>query len=132
MVTGWYHASGGNWYYFSNSGYMHTGWILLGRTWYYLDPADGKMLADGIHAISGSSFAFRSSGAMVTGWYLAPDGSWYYFNGSGHMHKGWILLGRTWYYLNPADGKMYADQIVSIDGRDSSFSASGAWLGYVD
>ena len=132
MVTGWYHASGGNWYYFSNSGYMHTGWILLGRTWYYLDPADGKMLADGIHAISGSSFAFRSSGAMVTGWYLAPDGFWYYFNGSGHMHKGWILLGRTWYYLNPADGKMYADQIVSIDGRDSSFSASGAWLGYVD
>ena len=111
---------------------MHTGWILLGRTWYYLDPADGKMLADGIHAISGSSFAFRSSGAMVTGWYLAPDGFWYYFNGSGHMHKGWILLGRTWYYLNPADGKMYADQIVSIDGRDSSFSASGAWLGYVD
>ena len=132
MVTGWYRASDGNWYYFSNSGYMHTGWILLGRTWYYLDPADGKMLADGIHAISGSSFAFRSSGAMVTGWYLAPDGSWYYFNGSGHMHKGWILLGRTWYYLNPADGKMYADQIVSIDGRDSSFSASGAWLGYVD
>lgn len=132
MVTGWYHASDGNWYYFSNSGNMHTGWILLGRTWYYLDPADGKMLADGIHAISGSSFAFRSSGAMVTGWYLAPDGSWYYFNGSGHMHKGWILLGRTWYYLNPADGKMYADQIVSIDGRDSSFSASGAWLGYFD
>ena len=132
MVTGWYRASDGNWYYFNNSGNMHKGWILLGRTWYYLDPANGKMLADGIHAISGSSFAFRSSGAMVTGWYLAPDGSWYYFNGSGHMHKGWILLGRTWYYLNPADGKMYADQVVSIDGRDSSFSASGAWLGYVD
>ena len=131
MITGWYYSDG-YWYYFNGSGYMHTGWLRLGSTWYYLNPSDGKMYADGIHAIGNSSFAFTGSGAMVTGWYYSSDGYWYYFNGSGYMHKGWLCLGNTWYYLRPSDGRMYADSIELIDGRHSSFAASGAWLGYTD
>lgn len=45
---------------------------------------------------------------MVTGWLKDGGGTWYHLEGSGAMATG----------------------TVSIDGRRSRFSTSGAWLGY--
>ncbi|MBR0306519.1 MAG: hypothetical protein IIX07_06900, partial [Lachnospiraceae bacterium] len=51
-----------HWYYFNPSGYLATGWILDGGTWYYLNPT-----------------ADATQGQMSVGWQLI-NGVWYYLN----------------------------------------------------
>lgn len=62
-ATGWKQLSDGNWYYFNSDGKMQTGWLKLGKYWYYLN----------------------GSGIMVTGWQKLADGNWYYFYPGGTM-----------------------------------------------
>lgn len=83
MQTGWLKV-GRSWYYLSASGAMKTGWLKQGRTWYYL----------------------KSSGAMAVGWYKV-GGDWYWSSASGAMGANrWI--GN--YYLKGLRG--YGDQPV--------------------
>ena len=104
MVTGWMNG-GGPWYYLTGSGAMATGWFQDGTTWYYSS----------------------SSGAMMTGW-LNGGSSWYYLSGSGAMATGWILDHGAWYYMDEAGAMVTGTQ--EIDGRSSTFSSSGRWVGY--
>ena len=104
------------WYHFDARGYMQTGWIYLGNTWYYLE----------------------SSGAMLCNQWGYINGKWYHFDGSGAMQTGWILLDGTWYYLE-SSGAMLSNQWGYINGEWYYFRASGAmasntWVGiyYVD
>lgn len=125
MATGWMN-SGSNWYYLSGSGAMATGWLYDEGSWYYLDAMTGAM-ATGWAQVDGKWYFLRSSGAMLTGW-LNGGGSWYYLTGSGAMATGWILDGGAWYYLG--DTGAMATGTQEIDGRSSTFSLSGRWLGY--
>lgn len=92
-----------DWYYFDGNGIRQTGWLQSGQRWYYLNPADGKML---------------------TGWQLV-NGAWYYMNpGGGEMLTGWIQpKPNEWYYLN-ADGSMASNTVVEGCWLD----ASGKWI----
>jgi glucan-binding YG repeat protein len=103
MVTGWQKIGTGyltrdgrwwldqrfyddaQWYYFSASGAMQTGWVNDGGSWYWL----------------------TESGAMGTGWQLV-NGTWYWFNASGAMQTGWQQVNGSWYYLS-ASGAMLHD-----------------------
>ena len=125
MVTGWKQI-GGQWYFLNSSGAMVTGWMNDGGTWYYLDASTGAM-ATGWAQVDGKWYFLRSSGAMVTGW-MNGGGSWYYLTGSGAMATGWILDGGAWYYLG--DTGAMATGTQEIDGRSSTFSLSGRWVGY--
>ena len=125
MATGWMN-SGSNWYYLSGSGAMATGWLYDEGSWYYLDASTGAM-ATGWAQVDGTWYFLRSSGAMVTGW-MNGGGSWYYLTGSGAMATGWILDGGAWYYLGDTGAMVTGTQ--EIDGRSSTFSLSGRWLGY--
>ena len=125
MATGWMN-SGSNWYYLSGSGAMATGWLYDEGSWYYLDASTGAM-ATGWAQVDGKWYFLRSSGAMVTGW-MNGGGSWYYLTGSGAMATGWILDGGAWYYLGDTGAMVTGTQ--EIDGRSSTFSLSGRWLGY--
>lgn len=125
MVTGWMNG-GGTWYYMRSSGAMVTGWMNDGGTWYYLDATTGAM-AIGWVQVDGKWYFLRSSGAMLTGW-LNGGGSWYYLTGSGAMATGWILDGGAWYYLSDTGAMVTGTQ--EIDGRSSTFSLSGRWVGY--
>ena len=125
MATGWMN-SGSNWYYLSGSGAMATGWLYDAGSWYYLDASTGAM-ATGWAQVDGKWYFLRSSGAMLTGW-LNGGGSWYYLTGSGAMATGWILDGGAWYYLG--DTGAMATGTQEIDGRSSTFSLSGRWVGY--
>ncbi len=125
MATGWMN-SGSNWYYLSGSGAMATGWLYDAGSWYYLDATTGAM-ATGWAQVDGKWYFLRSSGAMVTGW-MNDGGTWYYLTGSGAMATGWILDGGAWYYLG--DTGAMATGTQEIDGRSSTFSLSGRWLGY--
>ena len=125
MATGWMN-SGSNWYYLSGSGAMATGWLYDAGSWYYLDATTGAM-ATGWAQVDGKWYFLRSSGAMVTGW-MNDGGTWYYLTGSGAMATGWILDGGAWYYLG--DTGAMATGTQEIDGRSSTFSLSGRWVGY--
>lgn len=125
MITGWMN-DGGTWYYMRSSGAMVTGWMNDGGTWYYLDATTGAM-ATGWAQVDGKWYFLRSSGAMLTGW-LNGGGSWYYLTGSGAMATGWILDGGAWYYLSGTGAMVTGTQ--EIDGRSSTFSLSGRWVGY--
>ena len=64
---------------------------------------------------------------MATGWF--QDGTtWYYSSSSGAMMTGWILDHGAWYYMDEA-GAMVTGTL-EIEGRSSTFSSSGRWVGY--
>lgn len=144
MVTGWTQVDG-QWYYMGSSGAMVTGWMNGGGTWYYLS-SSGSM-ATGWFYDHGAWYYFVSSGAMATGWFqdgttwyyssssgammtgwLNGGSAWYYLTGSGAMATGWILDSGAWYYLGDTGAMVTGTQ--EIDGRSSTFSSSGRWVGY--
>ena len=144
MVTGWTQVDG-QWYYMGSSGAMVTGWMNGGGTWYYLS-SSGSM-ATGWFYDHGAWYYFVSSGAMATGWFqdgttwyyssssgammtgwLNGGSSWYYLSGSGAMATGWILDHGAWYYMDEAGAMVTGTK--EIDGRSSTFSLSGRWVGY--
>lgn len=144
MVTGWTQVDG-QWYYMGSSGAMVTGWMNGGGTWYYLS-SSGSM-ATGWFYDHGAWYYFVSFGAMATGWFqdgttwyyssssgtmmtgwLNGGSAWYYLTGSGAMATGWILDSGAWYYLGDTGAMVTGTQ--EIDGRSSTFSSSGRWVGY--
>ena len=125
MVTGWMNG-GGTWYYLTGSGAMVTGWLYDNGSWYYLDAATGAM-AIGWFQDGTAWYYSSSSGAMMTGW-LNGGSAWYYLSDSGAMATGWILDHGAWYYMNGTGAMVTGTQ--EIDGRLSSFSPSGRWVGY--
>jgi len=44
------------------------------------------------------------------------------------MATGWILDHGAWYYMDEAGAMVTGTQVV--DGRRSTFSSSGRWVGY--
>ena len=117
----------GNWYVFSSSGAMRTGWVQSGKTWYYMDPETGVMVT-GLLKIGGSLYFFNSSGAMATGW-KQIDGVYYYFRNSGAaVISDWVKSGGKWYYLD-SEGVMVSNCTIEIGGTSYTFNGSGAWVG---
>ncbi|PKY99209.1 hypothetical protein CYJ26_03540 [Actinomyces urogenitalis] len=126
MATGWA-KDGVTWYFFEASGAMRSGgWMKQGGTWYYLG-ADGAMRT-GWQDIGGARYYLQPSGAMATGW-VKVDGAWYFLHPNGAIATGWQSVAGTWYYLG-TDGVMVDKDTVVIDGRESRFASSGAWLWY--
>ena len=127
MVTGWKQENG-KWFYLRSQGDMATGWVKDGRSWYYLD-GQGAM-ATGWLLDGGKWYYLDGEGIMKTGW-IKVGGDWFHMNGSGVMSTGWLASGGSWYWLDPSTGAM-ATGTKTIEGRESSFASSGAWLGYTD
>lgn len=92
-----------DWYYFDAAGNRQKGWLQSGQRWYYMNPADGK---------------------MMTGWQFINN-KWYYLNtAGGEMMTGWMQTSPgTWYYLYQ-DGGMAANTSVGGYWVD----ASGKWI----
>ena len=148
----------GYWYYFNQSGYMHTGWLFDEghQSWFYLDSVTGRMQT-GWTMIDGYYYYLDPNGKMLTGWqkidqdwfYLNTtdgamltgwqkiDGEWYYFNElsdgtKGAMKTGWVNVEGKWYYLN-ANGVMQRGWQL-IDGKwyhldeESGVMSSKVWI----
>lgn len=144
--TGWFYSEGEDkWYYFSEDGYMQTGWQKIKSKWYYFDKTSGAMqtgwkklsgkwyyfagsgaMQTGWQKIGGKWYFFNSDGDMRTGWYK-ENGKWYHFSSDGSMHTGWQKLsGGVWYYFN-SSGSMKTGWLQS-GGNWYYFSSSGAML----
>lgn len=138
-ADGW-NLIGQNWSFWE-SGERQTGWLWLGKYWYYFDEK-GKM-ATGKKWINDQSYYFHADGVMATGWqkvnrswhYYASNGpaavgwqelsgKWYYFNPDGRMTSGWKPLAEKWYYFKP-DGVL-AVGWQKIDNGWYYFNPDGA------
>lgn len=145
MITGWYKDVFGDgsctWYYFMPNGQSATGWNKIGNVWYYFEPDNGSMYADGLYFIEEGDrsvlYCFDSSGAMLTGWYKPnnEDDSdiWYYFKSSGELATGWQAINNKWYYFED-NGAMVYDQMLWLEGENEDdydlycFDKSGAMV----
>ena len=82
---------------------MQTGWIKLGKYWYYLMQRCGLSRIDGSEwkEINGYTYFFTGGGEMQLDGFEYAEG-WYYAYSGGNQQIGWLQLGKNWYYL---DGK---------------------------
>lgn len=90
-----------DWYYFDGNGARQTGWVQTGVRWYYLNPADGKLLT-GWQFVNGKWYFLNPTGGeMLTGWIQSQPGVWYYMYSDGSMASSTTIDG----YQVGADGK---------------------------
>lgn len=90
-----------DWYYFDGNGVRQTGWVPSGIRWYYLNPADGKLLT-GWQSINGKWYYLNPAGGeMLTGWIQPQPGIWYFMNSDGSMASSTNIGG----YQIGADGR---------------------------
>lgn len=149
MVTGWRKVDN-KWYFMNRQAYanhpegaMCDGWLLDGRYWYYLNPYTGGphgSMCTGVRDIGNYTYYLRPEkdgtypeGSMVTGWEKLNN-CWYYFNLSdgsvpvGAMLKcKWVETDGKKYYLK-SDGKMAANETLTIENKEYAFNASGALI----
>lgn len=137
--NGWLLDSDAKWYYFNESGFMSSGWLKEGNSWFYLNPVpDGSRgsMKTGWVWDNGNWYYLNpvsngSKGAMQTGWIKDGD-SWFFADSSGAMQTGVVEVGGRVYYLNPvSDGTRGAMKTgnVLINGKQYTFDASGAAVG---
>ena len=145
-AKGWNETEDG-WVYLTsdNQDSFCGGWLKLGDTWYWFDPAT-HLMATGIVECNGCMYRFLDSGAMVTGWSYDSEASlWYYSFSFGELAQGWVCDRGAWYWLDPetcamrtgwledgaaeywldASGSMATGWRV-VDGSWYAFSGSGA------
>ena len=129
----WYDEEGAehtgyDWYYFGKDGAAKKGWLKDGGKWYYLDADWGYMRTEWLEMRDGTVYYMDpTSGAMVTGW-KQIDETWFYFKDSGAMaKKEWVKSGSKWYYLKDY-GEMAKSETLTIDGKEYTFDANGAWI----
>ena len=80
---------------------METGWIKLGKNWYYL----------------------RSDGSAKNGW-LKSNGKWYYLVKGKMQTKSWIHYKKKWYYVK-SDGVRAVGKRLKIGKKTYKFDANG-------
>ena len=130
----------GKTYSFDKSGWMRTGWVKTGNTWYYFTKSGA--MTTGWKKVSGKWYYLDQSGAMKTGWQNI-NGAWYYLKGSGAMATGWQKVSGKWYYLADS-GAMQASKWISgkywvgsngamatnswVDGKKYYVGSNGAWI----
>ena len=153
-ATGWLELADG-WYYMDRGGIMHTGWLQVKNKWYYFEES-GRMHYGWLSS-NGNWYYFGDNGAMTTGW-LKWRNDWYFFEASGHLHTGWLQWNNKWFFFNESgvmcssclrtiggkeyffleDGRMAADQSVSVNGvlyyvgKNGLVNRKTGWVGSYD
>ena len=133
MVTGWLKI-GKKWYYLGSDQLKDVGtyayrrineWIKVGGKYYYMN-GKGQM-AVGWQKINGKKYYFDTAGIRQTGW-LELKGATYYLNPKkdGEMVTRWQKISGKWYFFK--DGKMLTKG-TRIDGKMESFGKDGVWKG---
>lgn len=115
LVRGWNHRDG-LWYWADADGApASTGWLRVGDSHYWLDPANGGAMATGPFEVDGVRYVSSASGALVQDAWALYEDVWYYANPSGSLYTGWLFAGGDWYWLDPKTGAMAHDSWVDVN-----------------
>lgn len=127
-AKGWNETEDG-WVYLTsdNQDSFCEGWLKLGDTWYWFDPAT-HLMATGVVECNGCMYRFVDSGAregaMTVGWSYDSEASlWYYARPSGVLERGWLEIGNTWYYFDEETCAMQTGWL-ELDGAAYYFDES--------
>ena len=137
----------GDYYYFSGSGEMQTGWQFISNNWYYLAKDTGIMYSSGWHAdpetktmyyfytwggaarnttltLNGYRVKFLSWGGISGSTWLYHDGAWYYVQKYSCVTNGWYQIDGAWYFMN-ADGSLKQNESFLYDNNLYFVNKSG-------
>jgi len=127
-------------YFFDrNTGKLITsGWLKDYDTWYYIDPATGEFLTNGIHTINGRCYYFRGAnspwgpeGSMGRGWvrgYGNPPADYFFDRNDGHMYKNGTFIIDGWPYIADSSGRIKrapARYPAMLDKAQGYYSSTG-------
>lgn len=150
MITGWNYVRGKGYHYYDNNGAKKSGWVLVNRKWYYMDPVkDGIMVAAKWKWLNNKYYYLYADGAMATRW-LYVGGNYYYMSTDGTMRTGWQYISGNWYYFYPkndshgwgvmaknttingwkigADGVMLTPERAAMSSKAQMYSSNTGYL----
>ena len=110
-------------YWFSDEGYLKSGWLQLGSWKMYFDP-ETYQAATGIKVIDGKTYLFDANGVLKESGTVNFDGKKYYIKSDNTLGSGWLQLGSWKMYFDP-ETYQAATGIKEIDGKYYLFDSNG-------
>ena len=113
-------------YWFSEEGYLCSGWLSIGNWTLYFDPETYEGAA-GISQIDGSNYLFDNNGILIKSGTPVINGNKYYIAADNTLKSGWLYLGNWKMYFDPDSYTAYTadDGVVDIDGKKYLFNSDG-------
>lgn len=134
LLTGWYFAPSGKWFYFNQDHKMVIGKLTDDNKDYWLDENAGLLYNNWVKTTDGSWMHTNDKGILATGWYYAPNGRWWYFNKDNYkMVTGKVTYKGDVYWLDENVGLLYNGWVTAADGsrmhtNDKGILATGWYL----
>uniref|UniRef100_UPI0023F17B76 NlpC/P60 family protein n=1 Tax=Fannyhessea vaginae TaxID=82135 RepID=UPI0023F17B76 len=124
LLTGWYHAPNGKWFYFNKDTYqMVTGKLTDDNKDYWLDENAGLLYDSWVQVSQNSWMHTDSNGVLVKGWYTISNGKRFYFDPQDLLTRfKKVAVDNHFYWIDQDAGLLY-NTIVS-DGN-SKFLIDG-------
>ncbi|MFB5252146.1 N-acetylmuramoyl-L-alanine amidase family protein [Bacillus mycoides] len=129
--TGWKEVNGKKYHFEDGKNSNLDSYKTIEEKRYYFNH-DGEAKLTGFDKVDGKIYYYNDKGEMQKGWQQI-DGKWYYFDDSGAAKIGWFQgpyettthgYGYFSYYAK-ADGSIYQDVTVEINGRSYKFDSHG-------
>ena len=117
LVTGWYRAGDGAWWYFDNNGYAQFGALTQLNKPYYIDYSKGLLYDSWVKDSKGNWLHTDDSGVLATGWFKTKSGYWYYFNQDHTMKTGNVVDKGCTYWLDKNNGLLYNEWVKDESGN---------------
>ncbi len=117
LVTGWYRAGDGAWWYFDNNGYAQFGALTNLNHPFYIDYSKGLLYDRWVQDSQGNWLHTDDNGVLATGWFKTKSGYWFYFN-QDHTMKTGILTDKGYtFWLDKNDGLLYNQWVKDSKGN---------------
>ena len=117
LVTGWYRAGDGAWWYFDNNGYAQFGALTNLNHPFYIDYSKGLLYDRWVQDSQGNWLHTDDNGVLATGWFKTKSGYWFYFN-QDHTMKTGILTDKGYtFWLDKNDGLLYNEWVKDESGK---------------
>ncbi|PQZ57035.1 cell wall-binding protein [Bacillus sp. MYb209] len=129
--TGWKEVNGKKYHFEDGKNSNLDSYETIEEKRYYFNH-DGEAKLTGFDKVDGKIYYYNDKGEMQKGWQQI-DGKWYYSDDSGAAKIGWFQgpyettthgYGYFSYYAK-ADGSIYQDVTVEINGRSYKFDSHG-------
>ena len=119
LLTGWYHAPNGKWFYFNKDNYkMVTGKLTDDNKDYWLDENAGLLYDRWVQDAKGNWLHTDGNGCLVKGWYQTLyNEKWWYFNDDYKLATGKVTDKGFDYWVDASQGVVYDSWVQDAQGN---------------